>query len=163
MRRIIFSLITLLLLACSCQDYKKLQITDSRVEKLESLTFEKGKVSSKMNVFLKVENPTSSSFTLKSVDAVVYTKSQEKFADVTALEEAKVEPNSHIEVPILLNVVLYNPLAALSRDLFSSFNKDEVQEMTLDLDMVVSGGGFSNKKISMKGVLLKDLINQNKK
>lgn len=158
MRKMLISLFVVMILACSCQDYKELQVTSTRVEKLESLAFEKGKVTSKMNLFLMVKNPTSSTFTVKSLDAVVYTKNMEKFANIASLGQAVISPRSHEDVPILLSVELFNPLAALSKGLFSDDSVAQ-KDMTADVELVVNTGLF-NRKVVFEGITLEELFKQ---
>lgn len=158
MKRVLILSLLLTVVLCSCQNYKKLSVESYSIDQVESFAMEKGKMASKMVIKVVVNNPTSSKYTIKKLDAVLYTGNQKRFAEISALENAVITPNSNGEVPVLMNVTLLNALSALSAGLISkdSLNLDD---MTVDIDMIIHSGIFC-KRIKEAGIPVDQLLNQ---
>lgn len=158
MKRTILFALLLSLLITSCQSYKQITIESYSIEQVEQFSFEKGKMSSKMIINLSVRNPTTSKFTVKQMNAILYTGNQKRFAEITTLDYAFIPAGSFSEVPVLVNVTLLSPLSVLSSGLLS---KDSLntEDMTADIDLIINSGIFS-KRIKEKGISVEQLLKQ---
>ena len=155
--RILILFLTVFML-CGCDNYKELDVKSYTLEQIANFSFEKGAVSSKMRLDVAIDNPTSSKYLIKQVNAIVYTGNHKKFAEITSIKPATVFPKSDQIVPVMINVVLFNPLSALSSGLFSSDSIDR-EDMTVDLDMIIKSGLFS-KRIREEGLSVEQLMQQ---
>ena len=152
MKRILAALLLATLLFCGCSDYKKLEFKGYDLKQIESPTFDRGKLNSKMCLVVDMNNPTSQAVELLDLKAVVHKSTKDVFLTAEATSTASLAARSEEKVSIPLDVTIHNPLAAV-------LSLANLSDMTADLDMHVRKGARTNH-IVKKNIPVKDLIEQ---
>ena len=116
--------------------------------KITALT--KGKV----NLTLKVNNPTRSTFKITSIDGYLMNGAIE-CAKVSLPEEFQVKPGSPATADVQLEIEVSDPLALLTSGL--SLNSLKTENFTVDAYMTIKKGAIS-KRLKIKDVPLRQLM-----
>lgn len=151
-KRLIGVLLSLTVLFCSvgCSDYTRLEYKSYELKNLSGFSVAQGVATAQMQANIEIANPTSSRFRLKDFNAVLHKTSGKDFAEVTLDDVAAIEPHSDGFVPVVVNVTVFNPMAAI----FSAFDPSQ---LTADIEMKVSSG-MATKRLRYKDVPLDELL-----
>ena len=158
MKRFVIFIFSALMLLNGCQSYTKLEVKSFEIEKIDKLSYVENEVEVEVDVLAFINNPTCSKYTLKSMNATVYSKDQIEIARVVSLGESVIFSRSSMKTLLKLKVSLENPLSFL---LTGNFNSDALSKeaLTVDVDMVLNNGIF-NKRIKEKGIPLDKIIKE---
>ncbi|MFA5325394.1 MAG: hypothetical protein WCR82_00970 [Bacteroidales bacterium] len=158
MKRFVIFIFSALMLLNGCQSYTKLEVKSFEIEKIDKLSYVENEVEVEVDVLAFINNPTCSKYTLKSMNATVYSKNQVEIAKVISLGKSVVLPRSSMKTLFKMKVSLKNPLSFL---LSGSFNFDALSKetLTVDVDMVLNNGIF-NKIIKKRGIPLDKIIKE---
>ena len=151
MKKIVPLLLALLVLG-GCSDYKKLQLTSWDIDALGGFSIKRNRAAANLQVHLGILNPTGSSYVVKAFQATLHKPDGTLFAELVTDGEVKVEPRSDGKVPVMLEVSLANPLAAIA-----GIGLDDLDGLTADIDMTVKSGAFT-RRIRKKGVPVEELL-----
>jgi hypothetical protein len=151
MKRLL-TLLTLILLAVACKPTPNPVIKDYRIAGAENFSVGLDGVTADMFLELDVENPASVSYTLESLDAILYRGVETSpYADLTMRGTASIEPNSDATVQIPITVRLLRPLSILTGGFDTDLSKYEA-----DVDLDIRRGSFK-KHIKQERVPLDQL------
>lgn len=137
MKRLL-SLLTLILLAVACKPTPNPVIKDYRISGAENFSVGLDGVTADMFLELDVENPASVSYTLESLDAILYKGIETNpYANLTMRGTASIEPRSDSTVAIPVTVRLLRPLSILAGGFDPDLSKYEA-----DVDLTVRRGSL---------------------
>lgn len=137
MKRLL-SLLTLILLAVACKPTPTPVIKDYRISGAESFSVGLDGVTADMFLELDVENPASVSYTLESLDAILYKGVETNpYANLTMRGTASIEPRCDSTVAIPVTVRLLRPLSILAGGFDPDLSKYEA-----DVDLTVRRGSL---------------------
>ena len=149
-----FALFCTVLLLAACHDASRDPVIKGyRLQQLDGLSLGANGVTAGMVLQLDVENPSSATYTLESLNAIVYRNGEtSRFAEVTLPQSASIAPKSNQSVDIPLQVLLLRPLS-----LFAGGEEYlDLSRYEADLDLTVRKGSLK-KRIQKERVPLKDL------
>lgn len=149
-----FSIILLLMaiLLQGCASYRQVELADVEFGKVRMTALTKAEI----NVTLKIENPTRSTFHISSMDGVVKGAGSE-FARFSLAQEISVPPGNPALVPATIVAEVTDPLALFANGLSLNSLKDE--KFTVDASLQIRRG-LVKKKFKIKEVPLKELLKE---
>ena len=149
-----FSIILLLLatLLQGCASYRQIELVDVEFGKVKMKALTKVEV----QVTLKIDNPTRSTFQIASMGGVVNGAGSE-FARFSLAQEISVPPGNPALVPATIVAEVTDPLALLANGLSLNSLKDE--KFTVDASLQIRKG-LVKKKFKIKEVPLKELLKE---
>ena len=150
MKKLFLFLLLSTLLLQGCSSYKQISLEEVEFGKMKITALTKGKV----NLTLKVNNPTRSTFKVTSIDGYLKNGAIE-FARVSLPEEFQVKPGTPATAVVQLDVEVSDPLALLTSGL--SLNSLKAENFTVDAYMTIKKGGIS-KRLKIKDVPLRQLM-----
>jgi len=148
-----FALFCTVLLLAACHDASRDPVIKGyRLQQLDGLSLGENGVTAGMVLKLDVENPSSATYTLESLNAIVYRNGEtSRFAEVTMPQSASIAPRSNQSVDIPLQVNLLRPLS-----LFAGGEEAlDLSRYEADLDLTVRKGSLK-KRIQKERVPLKE-------
>lgn len=149
MKRLLSVLALILLLAACNSESRNPVIKGYRLSQAGDLGFGLDGLKAALTLDLDVENPSRATYTLESLEAVLYRGLEtEQFAVVSMAEPVSIGPRCETTIPVPLNARFTRPLALLG----GGFSTD-LADYTADLDLVLRKGSFK-KRISMQRVPL---------
>ena len=138
------------ILFAGCAQYKKIEIEDVRISKVNMHSAKE----IDLQFSVEVENPSGTPFKLQSIDGVLYRNGAE-FANLILLEEVTAPARFTGAVEANCRLALSNPMAALALGLnMASLNNDT---FTVDFVATVRGGALK-KNFRYKDVPLSQII-----
>lgn len=152
MKRILVLLCAALLLA-ACHDASQDPVIKGyRIDQVGGMSLSGDGVTVNLNIALDVDNPSSATYTLEMLDAILYRGTETApFAEAVMTEQAGIAPRSSQTVAIPLRVKLLRPLALLS-----SSEGFDLSQYCADLDLTVRKGSLK-KRIQRERVPLSSL------
>lgn len=150
MKKLFLFLLLSTLLLQGCSSYKQISLEDVEFGKVKITALTKGKV----QLTLKVHNPTRSTFKVRSIDGYLKNGAIE-FAHISLPEEFLVKPGTPSKADVLLDVEVSDPLALLSSGLSLASLKGE--NFTVDAYVTIKKGGIS-RHLKIKDVPLRQLM-----
>lgn len=141
------------ILFCSCsRNYEKLRVVETKVTNIKFL----GSSNVEVDFNVKVDNPTSSSYTVSSLSGKFFRKGDE-FADIMLLEKAKIAPRTMNELRVPLQITMTDPLGFLNGINLDTFKSDAY---TVNLDMRIRGGCGLSKHLVYENLPAKALLEE---
>ena len=150
MKKLFLFLLLSTLLLQGCSSYKHISLEEVEFGKMKITALTKGKV----NLTLKVNNPTRSTFKVTSIDGYLENGAIE-FAKVSLPEEFSVKPGTPAIAVVQLDVEVSDPLALLTSGL--NLNSLKTENFTVDAYVTIKKGGIS-KRLKIKDVPLRQLM-----
>lgn len=149
-----FSIILLLMaiLLQGCASYRQVELADVEFGKVKM----KGFTQAEIQVTLKVDNPTRSTFFITSLDGTINNAGTE-FARFALAQEISVPPGKPAIVPAKITAEVADPLALLSKGLNLNTLKNE--KFTVDALLQIRRGKI-RKNFRIKDVPLKQLLQE---
>ena len=152
MKNFSFILLLMVSLLQGCASYKQIELADVEFGKVRMKALTKAEI----QVTLKIENPTRSTFHISSMDGVVNGAGSE-FARFSLAQEISVLPGNPALVPATIVAEVTDPLALLANGLSLNSLKDE--KFTVDASLQIRKG-LVKKKFKIKEVPLKELLKE---
>ena len=150
MKKLFLFLLLSALLLQGCSSYKQISLEEVEFGKMKITALTKGKV----NLTLKVNNPTRSTFKVTSIDGYLKNGAIE-FAKVSLPEEFLVKPGTPVTADVQLEIEVSDPLALLTSGL--SLSSLKAENFTVDAYVTIKKGGIS-KRLKIKDVPLRQLM-----
>ena len=150
MKKLFLFLLLSALLLQGCSSYKQISLEEVEFGKMKITALTKGKV----NLTLKVNNPTRSTFKVTSIDGYLKNGAIE-FAKVSLPEEFLVKPGTPVTADVQLEIEVSDPLALLTSGL--SLSSLKAENFIVDAYVVIKKGGIS-KRLKIKDVPLRQLM-----
>ena len=150
MKKLFLFLLLSTLLLQGCSSYKQISLEEVEFGKMKITALTKGKV----NLTLKVNNPTRSTFKVTSIDGYLMNGAIE-FAKVSLPEEFQVKPGTPATADVQLEIEVSDPLALLTSGL--SLSSLKAENFTVDAYMTIKKGAIS-KRLKIKDVPLRQLM-----
>lgn len=152
MKKFSFILLLMAILFQGCASYRQIELVDVEFGKVRMKALTKAEI----NVTLKIENPTRSTFHISSMDGVVNGAGSE-FARFSLAQEISVPPGNPALVQAAIVAEVTDPLALLANGLSLNSLKDE--KFTVDASLQIRKG-LVKKKFKIKEVPLKELLKE---
>lgn len=151
MRRILLLLASVIILFTGCTDYSQIKIDGVSMDKVRF----NGTASASIVLKVQVDNPTSRTVAVESVDAVLLREGRE-FARFSLDDRAVALPGrSEASLPVRASVV--DPVGIITAGL--NFKSWDMDNFTVDGRLVLSLDGKMKKKVKLRNVPLKDIVN----
>ena len=149
-----FSIILLLLatLLQGCASYRQIELVDVEFGKVKMKALTKVEV----QVTLKIDNPTRSTFQIASMEGVVNGSGTE-FARFELAQEISVAPGSPAVVPAAIIAEVTDPLMLLSKGL--NLNSLKKEKFTVDASLQIRRG-LIKKNFRIKDIPLEELLQE---
>ena len=152
MKRILVLLCAALLLAACHNASQDPVIKGYRIDQVGGMNLSSEGVTVDMTLSLDVENPSSATYTVEMLEAILYKGTEtSRFAEAVMTEQAGIAPKSSQTVAIPLRVKLLRPLALLSDS--QGF---DLSHYCADLDLTIRKGSLK-KRIQRERVPLSSL------
>ena len=152
MKKFSFILLLMAFLLQGCASYRQIELADVEFGKVRMKALTKAEI----QVTLKIENPTRSTFQISSMDGVVNGAGSE-FARFSLAQEISVPPGNPALVPATITAEVTDPLVLLSKGL--SLNSLKKEKFAVDATMQIRRG-IIKKNFKIKDVPLEELLQE---
>ena len=150
MKKISIILLLMAFFLQGCASYRQIELVDVEFGKVRMKAFTQAEI----QVTLKIDNPTGSTFLITSMEGVI-NSAETEFARFALAQEIQVPPGKPVLVPAKITAEVADPLALLSKGLSISTFKNE--EFTVDASLQIRRG-LIKKNFRVKDVPLKELL-----
>lgn len=141
----------------SCGQYKKVNIDEVGIDRVENVKFSLSKLEADITLSMTFDNQSNAQFVLKSGNVKVFKGEENLFAELTTGQSDVLPPKTKAAIGFNCSVICHKPAAFVLSGL-NSLDQVITDDMTVDAELIVAQGKMS-KKISLKDIPLMDFIN----